>query len=132
VENLRDNHPESKQTGAHREGATHAKSDAWEGCLVATGGALSPKKPFWYLVDYKWSGPKWEYRTKAEMPANLTMKDSEGVTHILCRHEADHAEKTLGVHTAPDGWMEGWFENKDGTRTITGEFSYWESVRLQI
>ena len=59
-------------------------TDAWEGCLATTGGALSPKKSFWYLVDYKWTGTQWDYRTKAEMPANLTMKDSKGVTHILC------------------------------------------------
>jgi len=102
-------------------------ADAWEGCLAATGGALSPKKSFWYLVDYKWTGTQWDYGTKAEMPANLTMKDRKGVTHVLRRHKADHTEKTLGVHTAPDGSMERWFENEDGTRTITGEFSYLES-----
>ena len=62
---------------------------------------------------------------------NASQPDHEGQqrshTHTLRRHEADHAEKTLGVHTAPDGSMEGWFENEDGTRTITGEFSYLES-----
>jgi len=61
------------------------------------------------------------------MPANLTMKDSQGAIHILHRFEADHTEKTLGVHTAPDGSMEGWIDNEDGTRTPTGEISYLES-----
>jgi len=43
----------------------------WEGCLGASGGALSPSKSCWYLIDYKWMGDKWVYRTKEEMAASI-------------------------------------------------------------
>ena len=76
----------------------------WEGLLRATGGALEPKKTFWYLIDFQWTGTKWEYLTKEDAPGDITMRlpDSED-TVILSRLEPQEACKTLGIHIAMDG-----------------------------
>jgi len=50
----------------------------WEGCLAASGGVLSPQKSFWYLIDYRWTGDQWVYRTKEEMTATIQMHDKQG------------------------------------------------------
>lgn len=55
----------------------------WAGCLSATGGALSPRKSFWYLINYMWMGKEWRYRTAKEMPASITMADGNGKLHKL-------------------------------------------------
>jgi len=74
----------------------------WEGCLTASGGALSPSKSFWCLIDYRWTGDKWVYRTKEEMPANIQMHDEQGSLQTLQRHEPTQPEKTLGMLTTPE------------------------------
>ena len=33
--------------------------DHWEGGLRATGGAIVPKKSYWYLIDWIWERGKW-------------------------------------------------------------------------
>jgi len=47
----------------------------WEQGLHAMGGALVPKKSFWYLIDFKWQGSKWKYAKYAMEPGELSMKD---------------------------------------------------------
>ena len=89
-------------------------TDCWEGLLKASGGAISPTKSFWYLVDYVYTGGKWRYRSKDEMPGDLTVLDAAGVRQTLTRHEPDHAEKTLGVFMAMDGNNEGEIEYLTG------------------
>jgi len=47
----------------------------WVGLLCAMGGALVPKKCFWYLLDLKWESGKWIYvnhqdRFKLKIPDN--------------------------------------------------------------
>ena len=38
---------------------TQAGLDYWVGFLTATGGAISPDKSYWYLLDYRWTGKQW-------------------------------------------------------------------------
>jgi Reverse transcriptase (RNA-dependent DNA polymerase) len=45
----------------------------WEGGLRATGGALRVDKSFWYLVDFPWVNNKWHYRSKEQMPGNISV-----------------------------------------------------------
>ena len=92
----------------------------WEGCLAASGGALSPQKSFWYLINYRWTGDEWVYRTKEEMPATIQMHDEQGSLHTLQRHEPTHPEKTLGMHNAPDGSMESFEIDEAGSRKSSG------------
>ena len=76
----------------------------WEGLLRATGGALEPKKTFWYLIDFKWTGTKWVYHSKEDTPGDTTMRlpDTDD-TVVLSRLEPHEACKTLGIHMAMDG-----------------------------
>jgi len=46
------------ETGEDIDGKIPEAVSTWEGCLVASGGTLSPAKSFWYLIDYKWTGDK--------------------------------------------------------------------------
>ena len=81
--------------------------DHWEGGLRVSGGALSPAKSFWYLLDYRWTGTTWRHRTIDEMPGDITLKGDDRVPVPLTRRNPDHSEKTLGVHFAPDGNQKG-------------------------
>jgi hypothetical protein len=77
--------------------------DRWEGGLRATGGALVPTKSHWYLIDFKWTGKIWRYRSIEEMPGDISILDTTGQRVILDRHEPQVATETLGVWQAMDG-----------------------------
>jgi len=96
----------------------------WESCLAASEGALSPQKSFWYLIDYKWTGDRWVYRTKEEMTATIQMHDKQGSLQTLQRHEPTHPEKTLGMLTAPDGSMESFGLDDAGEQIRVGQIPY--------
>ena len=78
--------------------------DHWEGGLKATGGALVPEKSYWYLIDFVWTGDRWRYATKEDLPGDISINtvDDEGRA-VLLRYEASVAQKTLGVFLAMDG-----------------------------
>jgi len=96
----------------------------WEGCLATSGEALSASKSCWYLIDYKWTGDKWVYRTQEEMAATIQMHDEQGSLQTLQRHEPTHPEKTLGMLTAPDGSMEAWELDDAGEQIRVGQIPY--------
>ena len=75
----------------------------WEGSVRATGGALVPTKSYWYLLDFTWHNGSWRYRTKTDMPGDITIKGVDGVRVILERLEPSEARETLGVFIAMDG-----------------------------
>jgi len=75
----------------------------WEQGLCAMGGALVPKKSFWYLIDFKWQGSKWKYAKYAMEPGELLMKDHTQQEKPIRQLEADEAQQTLGIYLAPDG-----------------------------
>ena len=77
--------------------------DRWEGGLRATGGALVPSKSHWYLIDFVWTGTKWRYRTKVELPGDVSVLDKDGIRTVLDRHDPATATETLGVWQAMDG-----------------------------
>jgi hypothetical protein len=79
--------------------------DDWEGYLKATGGAIEPRddKSWYYSIDFKWTGQSWLYKTREEIPADITMIDPDGKRVPLQRHEPDHAELTLGYYLSMDG-----------------------------
>jgi len=80
-----------------------AALDRWAGGLRATGGALSPAKSFCYLIDFQWSGNKWNYISVNDLPGEFTLTNSQGERSPLTRYEPSHAEKTLGVYISMDG-----------------------------
>ena len=75
----------------------------WEGGLRVTGGALAPQKSYWYWIDYKWEGGQWKYKTKADMPGEVTMRDPNGQQAPLTRLEANESRRALGVMPRRDG-----------------------------
>jgi hypothetical protein len=79
--------------------------DHWEGGLRATGGALVPRKSYWYGIDFKWNRQKhkWEYKQINELPGSLTLKDHSQTTIELTRLEVHEARETLGLWIAMDG-----------------------------
>jgi hypothetical protein len=77
--------------------------DRWAGVLRATGGALVPSKSYWYAIDFQWTGSKWTYRSKADMPGDLLITSLTGGREILTRHEPQVGQETLGVIQAMDG-----------------------------
>ena len=48
--------------------------DMWDGGIRAAGGALVPRKSYWYLIDFKCETTgKWSYRKQSEVPGDLTL-----------------------------------------------------------
>jgi hypothetical protein len=87
--------------------------DHWEGGLKATGGALVPEKSYWYLIDFVWTGDRWRYATKDDMPGDISINNvDDSGREVLNRYEALEAKKTLGVYLAMDG------NNQEETRYL--------------
>ena len=78
--------------------------DHWEGGIRASGGVLVPKKCLWYLIDFKWANGKWTYRSKRDMPANLTIREDQDKVYInITRKESNEAVESLGIFLTMDG-----------------------------
>ena len=75
----------------------------WEGGLRASGGALVPSKSYWYLVDFTWRNDSWHYKSIADQPGDLSIRDSDHQPINLERLEVSEARETLGVWLAMDG-----------------------------
>jgi hypothetical protein len=45
--------------------------DTWEGGIRFTGGALEPRKSFWYLLSFFWDEGVWRYTTVEETPSDI-------------------------------------------------------------
>ncbi len=81
-----------------------AAMNTWDGGLRATGGALVPRKSFWYLLDFKWEKNLWSAKTKAEMEdVELTILDPAGTVSALEQLETADARETLGIYLSLDG-----------------------------
>ena len=79
------------------------RDSRWGGLLRATGGALVPKKSYWYAIDFHWNGGKWVCRTKTDMPGDILISGAYGHRVVLTRYEAHEGQETLGVMQAIDG-----------------------------
>jgi hypothetical protein len=77
----------------------------WDGGLNATSGALVPYKSYWYGIAFKWHPTKlkWMYKTIAEMPGEMTIKDHLRNDAILHRLIGTEARETLGLWITMDG-----------------------------
>jgi hypothetical protein len=95
--------PDVNTSGLDTLPTIQAGVDMWEGGLRATGGALVPSKSHWYLIDFKWQNNKWQYLTKEEASAELSIRDADGVRHNLRRCDPSELNETLGIHIAMDG-----------------------------
>jgi len=104
----------------------------YETYFSTVGGALNIKKCFYYLIDFKWSGTEWRYKTNAELdlppvvitPTTLT---NDAAPEPVAWLEANDAQRTLGTYISPDGSktkqldiLQGYLESwKEALRNIT-------------
>jgi hypothetical protein len=73
----------------------------WSCLLNATGGALKPKKCFWYLLDYVCKDGQWAY---AEMvPREMLITNPDGTKSPINQVKVIESKKTLGIHNSPSG-----------------------------
>jgi hypothetical protein len=77
--------------------------DCRGGLLRATGGALVPKKSYWYAIDFQWTESSWKYRTISDIPGNILITGVDGKRVVLTRYNPEVAKETLGVMQAMDG-----------------------------
>ena len=77
----------------------------WTEAVRLSGGAISPSKSFWWLIDFKWDPLQgvWRFRRQADFhtPISIRMKDLDGTLVPLNWLEPDHSERTLGVMMSP-------------------------------
>jgi hypothetical protein len=81
----------------------HQFMNRWNGGLRATGGLIAAAKTRWFLVDFKWTGLDYEYRTIVDMPCNITLPDANVQEYAVAREEVSTAFESLGVWLALDG-----------------------------
>ena len=72
----------------------------WARLLNSTGGAIKGPKSFWYLLYYTCKDGTWDYADTRET-IEIPLPEDESTT--LTSKKPTHAEKTLGVITAPCG-----------------------------
>jgi len=77
---------------------------SWGNLLIATGGVLQPAKCFYSIISYEWKNGEWRYAdntTRGEF--GVTVPLPKGKEAPITHKRVDHAEKTLGAMTSPDG-----------------------------
>ncbi len=45
--------------------------DCWQGVAKSTGGALELSKSWWYLIQFKWTNGKWDYKSRNNMVEDI-------------------------------------------------------------
>ena len=77
--------------------------DTWASLVSVTGGELCARKSWCYIIDFKWTGKKWEYRNKDDVHRDYYLFDKNKRKEVLKRLDVSEASETLGVHLSPDG-----------------------------
>ncbi len=65
--------------------------DTWGGMIRATGGVGVLQEMFWYVINFEWRGSEWNYASIAELPATLTMQDTQNRIHNIEQAEPEVA-----------------------------------------
>ncbi len=77
---------------------------SWGNLLIATGGVLQPAKCFYSIISFEWRDGKWCYAdntSRSEFGVKVPLP--RGKEAPIAHKQVDHAEKTLGAMTSPDG-----------------------------
>ena len=86
----------------HNEIQASVKS--WGNLLIATGGVLQPAKCFYSIISFDWKDGEWRYADNTvhgNVGVNVPLPG--GTEAPIAHKKVDHAEKTLGAMTSPDG-----------------------------
>jgi hypothetical protein len=84
---------------------TQIKIEHWSCLLNATGGALKPKKCWWYLLDYTCEDGKWTYADIVLQ--DLFITNPNGTRSAIKQEEMTASKKTLGIYDALAGGNKG-------------------------
>ena len=87
---------------AHNEIQASVKS--WGNLLIATAGVLQPAKCFYSIISFDWKDGEWCYADNTvlgDFGVNVLLPG--GMEAPIAHKKVDHAEKTLGAMTSPDG-----------------------------
>lgn len=98
--------------------------NTYSGGVRATGGAISPGKCFWALLNHEWTAGRHSLSVSRLTPGQLKVKDINNNEHIIRRLEPDEAEIMLGVHISLDFGM-----NKQMTYMRTKAESWARQIR---
>ncbi len=84
---------------------TQIEIEQWSCLLNATGGALKPKKCWWYLLDYTCIDGKWTYADI--VPRELFSTNLDSTKTAIKQEEVSVSKNTLGIYDAPAGGNKG-------------------------
>jgi hypothetical protein len=86
----------------HKE--IQARVNSWGNLLIATGGVLQPAKCFYSIISFEWRDGRWRYADNtAHGKFGVNVPLPRGKEAPIAHKNVDHAEKTLGAMTSPDG-----------------------------
>ena len=78
--------------------------NSWGNLLIATGGVLQPAKCFYSIISFDWNNGDWKYASNwSDEKLRLTVPLPGGGNAPIDHKPVEHAEKTLGAMTSPDG-----------------------------
>ena len=84
--------------------AMQSSINSWGNLRIATRGALQPKKCFYSIILYEWEDGQWRYADNSVRGNfGMTVPLPGGKVATIDHTHANHAEKTLGAMTCPDG-----------------------------
>jgi hypothetical protein len=84
--------------------ATQSSVNSWGNLLIATGGVLQLSKCFYSVIFFEWSSREWKYSNNKKKEEFGVMVPLPGGREVLIDHKSvDHAKKTLGAMTSPNG-----------------------------
>jgi hypothetical protein len=76
----------------------------WANLAIATGGALKPKKCFWYLIAFRFCNGRAFYKKLSQLPRrHLTVPLPDGTSAPIPLRDTATSEETLGVFQCPEG-----------------------------
>jgi hypothetical protein len=84
--------------------AIQSSVNSWGSLLIATGGVLQPSKCFYSITLFKWENGMWKYSNNS-LRGNFSVMVPlpRGKEALMDHKSVNHAEKTLGTMTLPDG-----------------------------
>ena len=88
------------------------------GLFWATGGAIHPKKSFWWLINFTWNVGVPSLKKKAAIN-QIRIHDKNGTLVALPQCNFNESRKILGVHLAPQD------EGKGQTKALKQKANTW-------
>jgi hypothetical protein len=103
--------------------AIQSSVNSWGNLLIATGGVLQPSKCFYSIISFEWKNGLWKYLDNSlKGKFGVTVPLPGGGAAPMDHKSVNHAKKTLGSMTSPDG------DSSAGIRMIQEKAQSWINV----